>query len=167
MAETTITLLNAIADVQRNYETIMQNVVMRSWARKSSLSDSQWREMEYLLDVDARSSSPDREVDLYRLYLAVRSARDFCHALMDEVAPLIRQELARPRAHMDEQNRVAMQLTATNLTENVRALMDGLSEVYVSATRLEAARAERAELVTRYVPELTDPNQWVLIDLSS
>mgnify|MGYP006305994017 FL=1 len=119
---------DAIDRTRLAYETFMSNSVLRSSVRNLSLDDTQWREIEHLLSYgDERW---EQEIDVYELFAAIRAMLSFAHALVTEALPRMKTEIARPRAHISQENRVVLRMTVTSLQDNVKTLVERLRELY-------------------------------------
>jgi hypothetical protein len=142
VANNTATLLDAIQGVQELYTVIMRNSIVRTSTLKSSLSNLQWRDLDYIMEIDVHAHHQDQAFDFHQLYLAVRSIRDLCQVLSNEVAPALQKQIDGSLSESDLQERTTIELTLTSLTQNVRMLMDRLSDVSVAAARLEGTEEE-------------------------
>ncbi|MFO8063185.1 MAG: hypothetical protein ACQETQ_03970 [Spirochaetota bacterium] len=159
MPNTTTNVISAALEVKRQYQTLMNNVILRNKAQNTSLSSSQWRDMDRLLLLD--EDAEDGSIDVYETYVSIEAMQEFVRLLMTEVRSELRAELSNPRSHVSRENRIALQMTLANFDDNVRRLVDKLAELYVAVAELDEARSGSRQPVRAQFPELTDPASWL------
>ncbi|MFW5728909.1 MAG: hypothetical protein ACOCYG_04535 [Spirochaetota bacterium] len=136
----------------------MSNSVLRSSVRDLALDDTQWREIEHLLSYgDGRW---EQEINVYGLYAAVRGMLQFAHALVTEALPRMKTEIARPRAHISQENRVVLRMTVTNLQDNVKTFVERIGDLYRLLVPYDEKRNGEARAFHKQFPELKEEDIW-------
>jgi hypothetical protein len=144
-AEALADVRRALRPVKRVYAAIMQNTLLRSRLASSSLESGTWREVEWLVeqsregedDRDRPSAGASVEREIERFYSAFRAALHFRTVLADEIRPVLKSELSRPRSSASRENRLLLEMTANNIDENIELLVRGLSVVFEAVRRLD------------------------------
>ena len=158
MNESQQSVQRAIEPVKVVYQTILQNAVLRNKLAKTGLSDTQWREVERLVAL-GDTYAPD-EYDVYNLYSYIRSMLAFARSLVTEVKPALRSELSRPRSATSTENRVALEMTVSNLDSNVRILLGRLSDLYIAARRVDEKQQGSERARRNEFRDLADAKTW-------
>lgn len=149
----------SIDPVRSVYETLLRNSVLRNRLNNAGISDSQQREVARLMRLGDVAS--DDAYDPYDLYTCIEAMLSLARALTTDVGPSIRRELCRPYSQMSRENRIALQMTLSNLDSNVRALIDRISDLYIATTHFDEHRNGAARSVLRrHFRELTDWRTW-------
>lgn len=151
---------NMIAPVTDIYRLLTQNTVLRHRLAIAGLSDNQWREIEMLVALGEDSSS--ETFDLFNIYAGIRSLLAFAQALISEIKPALRHELAKPQSQISAQNRVAIRMTYSNLDYNARVLVDRLSDLYIALNNNVTKDHEKYDSIRKEFADLTESKAWTL-----
>lgn len=142
------------------YRSITQNETLRGELNRSSITPTQWREVDAVLT----PSTPRRTTatnDLYTLYQGVTAILAVVKALATEVRPSIRSRVTQARQGRATASAL-LQMTAANLDGNIKLLLERLTQLYGAVSRLDESRNGKTRAVGAKFPELTDPQTWAV-----
>lgn len=149
----------AIDPVRAVYKTLLQNSALRNRLNRAGITDSRQREIERLMRSSDMSSGDAHEP--YDVYTCIEALLEVARALAGEVGPSLKREISQQQSQMSSENRIALQMTLSNLDSNVRALVDRLSDLYIATSRLDEHRNGAARSVLRrQFPELAQSHTW-------
>jgi hypothetical protein len=150
----------ALRPVTRVYAAIMQNVVLRSNLASSTLSDSEWRDIETLVDVGSGEEQEDYDEEL--LYAGVGALLVFAKILSSEIKPALKTQLAQPRSALSSANRVVVEMTLSNMDENINRLVEGLKVSFEAIQRLDTAKYGTPYVLRTTFTSLADSEAWTV-----
>lgn len=149
-----------VMPVAETYRTLTQNTVLRHAFGNAELSETEWREIEDLAAI-ADVTEPHK-IDLNTIYSGIYAMLALARSLKMEIKPVLSRELTQPRSQMSKQNRVALEMTSSNLESNARMLVDRLSDLYVEISRIDDQTNGEQRAVRKRYPELADPSTWTI-----
>lgn len=160
MNDLTTNVRKAIPPITAIYKILMQSAVLRNQFGKADISNTQWREIESLVALG--EESVEGNYDVYDLYTYIRAMLAFVHVLTTEIKPAMDRELSLPRHQVSPENRMAVQMTVSNLDNNVRMLLDRLSDLYITVSRLDENQHGPQGALRNEFPDMADPNTWIV-----
>ncbi|HUX20710.1 MAG TPA: hypothetical protein VMW69_05675 [Spirochaetia bacterium] len=142
-----------------SYESLIRNELIHRELSRSSVTPSQWREMDALAAAAPHASGAT--VDLYTIYQGIASLLALARVLSTEVRQALRARVTQSRQHTAASSSL-LEMTTANLESNVKLLLDRIADSYAAASRHDAAANGAQRKVARNFPELSDPTTWAI-----
>lgn len=142
------------------YRSISQNETLRVELNRSSITPTQWREVDAVLT----PSTPRRKAatnDLYTLYQGLGAMLAVVKVLATEVRPSVRYRVLQARQGRATPSAL-LKMTAANLDGNIKLLLERLTELYKAVSRLDETQNGKARTIGAKFPELADPATWAV-----
>ena len=153
-------VVRTLRPVTRVYAAIMQNTVLRSQLASSTLSDSEWRDIEALIDDGSREEKQDYDEE--GLYAGISAMLVFTKILSKEIKPALKTQLAHPRGAVANPNRVVVQMTLSNIDENISRLIQSLKVSFEAIQRLDTAKYGTPHVLRTAFSGLNDSEAWTV-----
>ena len=107
------------------------------------------------------SNEEEREThDVESLYAGVRATLIFTKLLAKEIKPLLKNERLQAQDSTHKETRVVLEMTLSNLDENISLLHMGLKGTFEAVQRLEDANFGTPHVLRSRFPELEDEQTW-------
>lgn len=140
------------------YRGITQNETLRGELNRSSITPTQWREVDAILTPSTPRGTTTTN-DLYTLYQGLTAMLAIVKALATEVRPSVRSRVTQARQGRTTANAL-LQMTAANLDGNIKLLLERLTELYAVVGHLDESQNGKTRKVGAKFPQLADSATW-------